>query len=356
MSGAAAEILIGTRRIGAGRSCMVIAEAGVNHNGDLDRARELVLAAKRTGADCVKFQTFRADRIVSRNAPKAAYQLRTTDPDEGQTEMLRKLEMPDDWHRELFDLCNRADMLFLSTPYSFEDVDFLDRLGVSAFKLASIHCAEPQFVEYVARTGKPLILSTGMATLEEVDCAVSAARGTGNQSLVLLQCTTEYPARIEDSNLRAIATMREAFGVPVGFSDHSEASTACIAAVALGACVIEKHFTLDRGLPGPDHAASFDPAQFAALVAEIRAAESALGDGVKNPCAVERENMKTMRRSLAARRDLRAGDLLTVDAVTMLRPASGIKPARLGELVGKRLVRGVPAGQFLTDDDFGETG
>lgn len=350
---AVSEISIGPRFVGSGHPCLVIAEVGVNHNGDLARARKLVIEARRAGADCVKFQTFSTERVASRGAPKAAYQLRTTDPGEGQSEMLRKLEMPASWHAELMSLCRQEGILFLSTPYSVEDVDLLDDLGVHAFKLASIHCAEPNFVAYVARKHKPIVLSTGMATLEEVSAAVAAARGAGNGALILLQCTTEYPARVADANLRTIPAMREAFAVPVGYSDHTESTTACIAAVALGACVVEKHFTLDRALPGPDHAASFDPAQFAALVGAIRDSETALGDGIKRPCAVERENIKTMRRSLAARRDLEAGEFLTEDAVTMLRPGTGIKPARLQELLGRRLARSVPSGQLLSIDDFG---
>ncbi len=346
------QIRINNRPIGAGQHCYVIAEAGVNHNGKLEVARELVRQAKRAGADCVKFQTFRADRLVSQNAPKANYQLRTTSRTESQVEMLRKLEMPESWHRDLAAACQAEGVAFLSTPYSFEDVDFLDQMDVVAFKLASIHCAEPMFVRYAAAKGRPLILSTGMATLAEVRAAVDAAQEVGNKQLVLLQCTTDYPSRPDDANLRTIPHMAREFHVPVGYSDHTASFETSIAAVALGACVIEKHFTLDRSMPGPDHAASCDYEQFRQLTAAIRATEAALGTGIKQPSVAELENMRNMRRSLAARRDLRAGDLLTEDAVTLMRPASGISPAMMPQLLGRKLARSVPAGRLFAEEDF----
>ena len=349
-------IRLGETDVGAGAPCYVIAEAGVNHNGSLDLASELVIAAKEAGADCVKFQTFRAERLLSKDAPKAAYQLRQTDAGESQAAMLKKLEMPEAWHEDLSALCRKHGLDFLSTPYSYEDVDFLLGIGVPAFKLASIHCAEPVFVRYVARKGLPIILATGMATLGEVDAAVRACREVGNEQLVLLQCTTDYPSRVQDANLRTILLMRQAFRLPVGYSDHTDTPTACVAAVALGACVIEKHFTLDRGLPGPDHAASCDPPQFRALVQSIREAELALGSGAKHPCPAELENMKTMRRSLAARCDLAAGATLQEEDVTLLRPATGLKPAWLPELLGRRLRRAVPAGHMLSLEDFAGEG
>lgn len=346
-------VKIGDRVVGAGHPCYVLAEAGVNHNGEWDLAVELVRAAKRAGADAVKFQTFRASRLITSSAPKAAYQLRTTNPSESQTEMLRRLELPEDWHPRLIDLCRTEGIDFMSTPYSFEDVDLLVSMGVSALKLASIHCAEPIFVAYAARTGLPLILATGMATLAEVDAAMRAAREVGNDKVVLLQCTTDYPSRLEDANVRTIPVMRQAFQTPVGYSDHTETSIPCAAAVALGACLVEKHLTLDRAMPGPDHAASFDPAQFAELVRAIRETERALGTGIKQPCDVERENAKTMRRGCAARRDLKAGDLLAESDVALLRPASGLLPSQLAAVIGRPLRRDIPAGQHLDLSDFG---
>jgi N-acetylneuraminate synthase/N,N'-diacetyllegionaminate synthase len=349
-------IVVGGTPIGEGHRCFVIAEAGVNHNGDLQLARELVLAAKRAGADAVKFQTFRSERIIKPDAPKAPYQIRTTDPRETQIEMLKRLELPDDWHFELADLCRAQGLIFLSTPYNFEDADFLEKVGVPAFKLASIHCAEPLFVGYVARKKRPVILATGMAELAEVSAAVRAAREVGNAQLVLLQCTTDYPSLPSDANLRAMETMRNAFQLPVGYSDHTESSTGCIAAATLGACVIEKHLTLDRGMPGPDHAASIDPSQFAALVTLIRETESVLGTGLKQPCAAERRNMNTMRRSIAARQNIKAGEVLREEMITFLRPGTGLKPQMVPELLGKRLKHAVTMGNFFSLADFEHDG
>lgn len=343
---------IGGIAVGPGQKCFVIAEAGVNHNGDRKLARELVLAAKRIGADAVKFQTFQAARVITSDARKAPYQLRNTDPGESQSAMLGRLEMSEEMHVELIELCRRQQIMFLSTPYDFRDVDMLQKLDVQAFKLASIHCAEPAFVEYVARTGKPVILATGMATLAEVDIAVQAVRRAENHRLVLLQCTTDYPSRTEDANLRTLDTMRTAFGFPVGYSDHTENSIACVAAIALGACVIEKHLTLDRNMAGPDHAASLDPTQFAQLVQDIRQAELTLGTGVKEPCAAEKANMSTMRRSIAARRDIAAGEVLTEDMIAFLRPASGIAPVLLPRFVGRQFARAVGQGLLISQADF----
>jgi N-acetylneuraminate synthase/N,N'-diacetyllegionaminate synthase len=348
----AEQIRINNHGIGPGQPCYVIAEAGVNHNGSLQTARELILAASEAGADCVKFQTFRAQRLVSEAAPKADYQLRATSPGESQMEMLRKLEMPEEWHAELMSLCADRDIDFISTPYSFEDVDFLDSIDIPAFKLASMHCAEPTFVSYVASKQRPIILSTGMATLAEIEAAVRAARDAGNEQLILLQCTTDYPSRVQDANLRVIPALAQQFNLPVGYSDHTQTADACIAAVALGACVIEKHFTLDRAMPGPDHAASFDAGEFRELVDSIRNAELALGSAAKVPSAVELQNARTMRRSLAARKALRAGETLTEAAVTFVRPASGISPSQITRYLGRKMARDVPAGQLFSLDDF----
>lgn len=335
------------------RAPFVIAEAGVNHNGDPVLARELVHAAKEAGADCVKFQTFRADRVATASAPKAAYQLLVTDPAESQIAMLRKLEMDEAFHVELIELCRKIGIEFLSTPYNFVDVDFLDSLGVFAFKLASLHCAEPAFVEYAAKKGRPLILSTGMATLAEVDAAIRAIRNAGDPELVVLQCTTDYPAKIEDANLNAMATIRAAFGVDVGYSDHTVGATACIASVALGATVIEKHLTLDRKMPGPDHATSMEPDEFAALVRALRATRQSLGSSLKQPSASERRNMTGMRRSIVAARALTAGTKLSLADLDFRRPATGIPAASTEAFIGRELARDVAAGAQLDWSDIG---
>ena len=325
----------------------IIAEAGVNHNGSLELARKLVIAALEAGADAVKFQTFKAERVAQNDAPKAQYQLANTDPVESQIEMLRKLELSPEAHRELIVLCQESGIDFLSTPYNEEDVELLDELGIDAFKLASIHAAEPHFLRFVARKKRPIFLATGMATLAEVDVAVRAIRGTSDVPLVLLQCTTNYPSRVEDANLRAIATMRAAFDLPVGYSDHTESDLCCLAAIALGARVIEKHLTLDKTLPGPDHTSAAEPMEFASLVRNVRKAESALGTGHKEPCEAERANSVNMRRSLAARRLIRAGETITEEMLTCKRPSSGIAPRLVDEVVGQRAVRDIEAGEPL---------
>ncbi len=326
---------------------LVIAEAGVNHNGSLDLARQLVLAAKQAGADAVKFQTFKAERVAQSNAPKASNQLRNTDNAESQIEMLRKLELPADAHRELLALCGEQGVEFMSTPYNEEDVDFLTALGVRTFKLASIHVAEPHFLRYVARQGRRILLATGMATLAEVEIAVRALRDGGCSDFTLLQCTTNYPSRVEDANLRAMLTMRDAFGCAVGYSDHTQTDVAPIAAVALGATVLEKHFTLDKTLPGPDHSSAAEPAEFAALVEKIRAVEAALGTGIKVPCAAEAVNSQNMRRSLVARRDIAAGEILTPEMLTCQRPATGLAPHLADEITGRHAAIAIPAGTQL---------
>lgn len=321
----------------------VIAEAGVNHNGDMAIACRLIEEAKRVGADCVKFQSFRAERVATRSAPKAAYQLKVTDAEESQFDMLKALELSPAQHADLVAHCKRHDIQFLSTPYDIQDAEMLASVGVRGFKLASIHLVELPYLKDLASLGLPLILSTGMATLAEVDVAVRTLRDAGHDEFVVLQCTTNYPSRVEDANLRAMATMRDALGVCVGYSDHTEGTAVTLAAVAMGARVIEKHFTLDRAMPGPDHACSSDPGEFGTLVRGIRDIEAALGTGVKLPSAAERANTVGMRRSIVALRDLAPGETLQRADVAFKRPATGIPPARLDELLGRQVVAPVPA-------------
>lgn len=331
--------------------CFVIAEAGVNHDGDVATALALVESARTIGVDCLKFQTFGADRVAVADAPKAAYQLRTTDGRESQLAMLRRLELSPDGHRVVAEACRRAGVRFLSTPYDLEDAEFLASLGVGAFKLASIHLVELPFLRDLARFRLPLILSTGMATLAEIEAAVETLRDAGLHEFCLLQCTTNYPSRVEDANLRAMATMAAAFGVPVGYSDHTEGLAVPLAAVALGARVLEKHFTLDRSRPGPDHACSSDPAEFAALIAGVRAVEAALGTGIKRPSAAETANRSGMRRSVVLRSPLAAGTVLERGHLAFKRPGTGLAPAMADLLVGRRLRRDLPADAPLALED-----
>ncbi len=345
------EIRIAGRPVGPGHPCFIIAEAGVNHNGDVALARELIHAAKECGADSVKFQTFKAERVVMKEAPKAPYQLKVTDPGESQFDMLKKLELSEAAHEELLHLARSLGLVFLSTPYSREDAVLLDRLGVPAFKVASGQIIELSFLEFVARLGKPLLLSTGMSTLEEVKQAVATIRASGNNRVILLQATTNYPASPEEANLRALDTMAQACSVGVGYSDHTPGIAVALAAVARGAaCVVEKHFTLDRNLPGPDQRCSADPAEFAALVRGIREVESALGDGVKRPSAGELPNITGMRRSIVAAVDIPHGQTVTPEMLSFKRPGTGISPARLHEILGRRTAVTIPQGTPVSFD------
>jgi N,N'-diacetyllegionaminate synthase len=328
-------IRIGSRSIGPDEPVFVIAEAGVNHNGDLELAKRLVGAAQQAGADCVKFQTFRASRIASNSARKAPYQVRSTKSDEPQVDMLRRLELDRASFEALRDLCIDEGIEFLSSPYDVEDVELLEELGVSAYKVASALLVEPDFIRTVAATGKPVLLSTGLASLAEVEEAIGVARDAGNGDLVVLQCTTDYPADPADANLRAMRTMGDTLRVLTGYSDHTMSSTAAIAAVALGAVVVEKHLTLDRSLPGPDQAASAEPDELTALVAAIREARTVLGDGRKEPSDSELANLESMRRSLVASERIDAGTTLAAAMLTTKRPANGIPPRELARVVGR---------------------
>ncbi|MGH7831927.1 MAG: N-acetylneuraminate synthase [Candidatus Binatia bacterium] len=329
-------ISIGGRKIGKAHPVFIVAEAGVNHNGDVKLALELIRKAKACGADCVKFQTFKAGSVVTRKAPKAAYQLEVTDRAESQLEMLKKIELPEGCYPELMGLCEDLGIRFLSTPYNFADVDLLNRHGVSAFKIASGQIVETPLLEYVAKIGKPVIVSTGMATLAEIQEGLGAIRQAGNDQAVLLQCTTNYPSRIEDSNIRAMVALGAALEVLVGYSDHTQSDIPALAAVALGAVVIEKHFTLDRTLPGPDHSCSLEPQDLARFVRSIRSVEEALGSCDKAPTEAERRNMLGMRRSIVAVRDIPAGTSIALGDVEFKRPAVGLEPKRLRQVLGQK--------------------
>ena len=341
-------IEIASRPIGIGHPVFILAEAGVNHNGDLELAFKLVDAAAQSGADAVKFQTFRADKLVTRDAPKAEYQLKSTGTEQSQYEMLRSLELSVEDHLALIQRCEQIGILFLSTPFDEESADLLERLGVPAFKISSGEITNLPFLEHVARKQKPMLLSTGMADAGEVKAAVDRIRAQGNEALVLLQCVSNYPADPAESNLRAMATMATLCEVPAGYSDHTTGNEVSLAAVALGACVIEKHFTLDRSLPGPDHPASLEPEELNALVRGIRMVESALGDGVKRPAASEANTRKVARKSLVAAHDLAAGTTLEEPMIAIKRPGTGLAPGIRPELVGRILKADVPEGALLT--------
>jgi N,N'-diacetyllegionaminate synthase len=339
---------IAGRLVGPGHPCFIIAEAGVNHNGSLERALALVEAAAAAGADAVKFQTFRAEEIASAAAPKAAYQKQATGPEQSQLEMLKALELKPEHHQALKQRCRKKGILFLSTPFDSASLDLLVGMGMAAIKVPSGEITNLPFLKQVGGKGLPVILSTGMSTLDEAAFAVAALQQAGCPSLTLLQCVSNYPADPADANLRAMATMAQRFNLPVGYSDHTMGPEVALAAVALGACIIEKHFTLDRSLPGPDHMASAEPTELAELVAGIRKVESALGHGRKEPAPSEADTLAVARRSLVAARDILAGEVLTADAVSLQRPGTGLSPDRWQEVQGRKARQPIAAGTLIS--------
>lgn len=346
-----AVVRIGSRAVGDGMPVLVIAEAGVNHNGDVRLAHRLIEVAVAASADAVKFQAFVTEELITADAPKAGYQVATTGGREGQFAMLKGLELTAEEHASLKAHCDDAGILYLCTPYDDGSVDLLERLGVAAFKIASTDTTNIPFLRQVAGKGRPVILSTGMSTLAEVEQAVSALRSAGAaDNVVLLHCTSEYPAPIAEANLRAIGTLRQAFRCPVGFSDHTPGIGAAPWAVALGACVVEKHLTLDRGMAGPDHRASLEPSEMTVLVQTVRDVEAALGDGVKRPMPSEVDNKLVMQKSLVARRAISAGEKIVPDALACRRPATGLGPAYFDLVVGRITARPISAGEPLSLD------
>jgi N,N'-diacetyllegionaminate synthase len=345
-------ISIGNYEIGPGRPCFIIAEAGVNHNGDIKIAKRLVDVAVASGSNAVKFQTFIAEKVMTPNAPKAEYQAQTTCFNESQLEMVKKLQLSFDDFLEIRDYCDRKGIIFLSTPFDEESADFLDKLGVPAFKIPSGEVTNHPFLENIARKSKPIIMSTGMCYLSEVDEALRLIRGTGCRDIVLLQCVSNYPADPKDANIRAMQTMANAFQVLVGYSDHTPNIEVALAAVAFGACVIEKHFTLDKNLFGPDHRSSLNPGELKKLVNSIRIVETALGDGYKIPSESEIPNRKIVRRSLVASCDISENSVIELEMLTALRPANGISPSLIGAVVGRKSKRTLKAGQPIGWDDL----
>ncbi|GBD35446.1 N,N'-diacetyllegionaminic acid synthase [bacterium HR36] len=346
----AGAIKIGSRLVGPGYPCFVIAEAGVNHNGDLDLAKRLIEVAADAGADAVKFQTFRTENLVIANAPLAAYQQANLGRALAQAEMLRKLELSESDFLLLAQDARSRGLIFLSTPFDEASADFLQRLHVPAYKVPSGELTNLEFLQHLARKGKPLIISTGMATLAEVEAAVEAVESCGNRDYILLHCVSNYPASAHEVNLRAMLTLQAAFQAPVGYSDHSEGVYVALAAVALGACVIEKHFTVDKTLPGPDHKASASPEELKALITAIRQIEQALGDGRKRPAESERDTIAVARKSLVVTCDLPPGVLLQEGHLALRRPGTGLPASMKRYVLGKKTKCNIRAGTMLTLD------
>jgi N,N'-diacetyllegionaminate synthase len=342
----ATPVAIGSRLVGPGQPALVIAEAGVNHNGDLALAHRLVAAAAEAGADCVKFQTFDPDALVGAEAPKAEYQRRTAPGGETQRAMLEGLVLAPTAWRELKADAEERGLLFISTPFDARSLALLLDLDVAAVKISSGDVTNTPLLRQVAASGRPAILSTGMAGLGDVDRALRDL-GALDGRVILLHCVSAYPAPAEECNLLAIPLLESAFGLPTGFSDHTVTAAASVAAVALGACAIEKHLTLDRKLPGPDHAASLEPAEFAEMVRSIRTAEAARGSAVKRPQPSEADVMEAGRRSLATAAALAAGSVIEPGSLLAQRPAGGIPPTEVDRLIGRRVLRDVPAGHRI---------
>ncbi len=328
---------------------LIIAEAGVNHNGDIAVARRLIDAAAAARADLVKFQTFSADRLVTLQAAKADYQRANSGADDSQHAMLRKLELTPGMHEELLSHCRARAVGFFSTAFDIPSLDLLAGMGLGIFKVPSGEITNLPYLRHVGHFGKPVILSTGMATLGEIEAALAVLEnaGTPRERITVLHCNTEYPTPMSDVNLRAMLSIREAFGVQVGYSDHTAGIEVAIAAVALGATVIEKHFTLDRRMPGPDHKASLEPAELAAMVTGIRNIELVMGDGIKRPSRSEARNLPIARKSLVAARVIRRGERFTEENVAVKRPGTGLSPMRLDEVLGRTAQRDFAPDELL---------
>ena len=335
---------------------LIIAEAGVNHNGSLEKAKHLIDSAADAKADIVKFQTFKAEKLVSKSAKKAAYQQKNLNiGDDSQYAMLKKLELDEPSHIELIKYCKQKGIEFLSTGFDEESIDLLDKLGMSVYKIPSGEITNKPYLKHIARKGKPVIMSTGMADLGEIEAALNVItnEGLAREMITVLHCNSEYPTPMEDVNLKAMLTIREAFKVKVGYSDHTLGIEVPIAAVSLGATIIEKHFTLDRNLPGPDHKSSLEPTELAEMVKAIRNIELALsGNGLKEPSPSETPNIQVARKSIHYAKNLLKGHEIRDEDLIMKRPGNGISPMEIDAFLGKKLIVSVQEDQMLTWEDI----
>jgi len=318
---------------------LIIAEAGVNHNGDLELAKEMIREAKRCGVDIVKFQTAKLEMLISKNAEKADYQKETTGNEENQYDMIKKLLLSFEQFEILNKYCKANDIIFLSTPFDLASIDFLNQLEMPFWKIPSGEITNLPYLIKIAKTHKPIILSTGMSTLDEIQAAMTVLQDNRCGEIILLHCTTEYPTPYLDVNLRAMETLREKFKVQVGYSDHTNGIEISVAAVAMGATVIEKHFTLDRNMVGPDHKASLEPNELANMVSAIRNVESAFGNGEKKPAESEKKNIAIARKSIIASRNIKTGDVFSEDNITTKRPGNGISPMSWFAVLGLKAVK-----------------
>jgi N-acetylneuraminate synthase/N,N'-diacetyllegionaminate synthase len=346
------DMLIDNRKIGLQQPVFVIAEAGVNHNGDLSLARKLVDASKAAGADAVKFQTFKAENLNTTWAPKANYHVETTGNSQSWFDLLKSQELTPKMHQDLMAHCKEVGIIFLSTPYDEESVDLLCDLGVGAFKIASTDANNIPLLKYIAKQKKPILLSTGMCTLKEVQLSVETIEQEGCRDYLLFHCTANYPTLPQDANLMALKTLQERFHKPVGFSDHTQIDESAVAAVALGAVAYEKHFTLDKNLPGPDHRMSADPEELKRIIQKIRLTQRLLGSAVKAPMASEMDNRQKLRKSLVAQRTIQKGEAISEQMVCCKRPGTGLAPDQLLIVLGKTANKDIPQDSLINLEDL----
>lgn len=344
------KIRIGNKWIGPGEPCFIIAEVGSNHDRKLKQAKKLIDIASNAGADAVKFQTFKAERLYSRKTPTLSYLKKDKLLKKGESvwDLIKKIEMPHKWHKPLADYCEKKGIIFLSTPFDLEAVNELEKVAMPAYKIASFEITHLPLLEYVAKKGKPVILSTGMADLADIELAIDTIYRQDNKDVILLHCAVGYPCKYEDLNLRAIETMQKAFQLPVGFSDHTLGITSDIAAIVLGACVIEKHFTLNRKLPGPDHRFALEPNELRTMVKAIRDTEKALGLPVKRCTKSEKELHNLARRSLVAACNIPKGKKISKDMIAVKRPGYGIHPKMMDVIIGRTAKVNIEEDDILT--------
>lgn len=346
------KIKIGNKLIGRNKSVFVIAEAGVNHNGKLNLALKLIDAAKDAGADAVKFQTFKAEDVVTAQGKMAGYQKKNTGKSESQLAMIKKLEIRKGW-RKIANYCKKKNIIFLSSPHGgFNSVDLLESLGVPAFKFGSGELTNLPLLEYAAKLNKPIILGTGMATMEEIKKAISCIKKTGNNKIIVLHCTTNYPCSFNEVNLRAMQTMMRELNVLTGYSDHTLSTQVPIMAATMDACVIEKHFTLSKKMPGPDHIASLEPEELKKMVSEIRNVEVILGKNKKGPVRSELQYIPLVRKSLVALKNIKKGELLSKNNIGIKRPGTGLAPEMYSRILGKKAKRDVGKDDLIKKSDY----
>ena len=330
-------------------SVFIIAEAGVNHNGSIKLAKELIAVAAKSGADAIKFQTFKTENLVSKNAEKAEYQKRTTDALESQFDMIKKLELDKDAHKELMEYSQEQNIMFLSTPFDLDSIDLLNNLGLQIFKIPSGEITNLPYLRHIGSLDKKLVLSTGMSTLKEIENALNILieAGSNKESITILHANTMYPTPMEDVNLNAMITIQREFDIAVGYSDHTLGIEVDIAAVAMGASIIEKHFTLDQSMAGPDHAASLEPKELKSMVLAIRNIEIALGSDEKKPSRSEGLNISVVRKSIVANKEIKQGDLLTEKNISVKRPGNGINPMKWDEVIGSTARKNYNADELI---------